>query len=118
MLNEALINYLAWKDSDGSFCKEWFDEDGYLHRECGTASIRLRADGSIQWERFYLNGVYHRDRGPAYIEYHSDGSIREHFCLHGEYLGEDCEGFWALWGDLTYEQRQNHDILKYLTRYL
>jgi hypothetical protein len=75
---------------DGSFQREWMDEKGEYHREDGPASICYRSDGSIFEEDFYL---------------------------HGKYLGENKEGFWALWDRLDEDKRNNPELLKYLVRF-
>jgi hypothetical protein len=112
------MSYEEIKYSDGSFKREWLTEDCELHRELGPAIIYYRPDGSIEEEYFFLSGVKHREFGPAAIYYGPDRSIDEEwFYLHGEYLGIDEEGFWALWDRLTDKQRNNPEILKCLARF-
>jgi hypothetical protein len=118
MLGEVFMSYREWKYSDGSLQREWRDEKVEYHRENGPASICYRSDGSIRTEYFYLNGVQHRELGPAFIFYRADGSIIwEDFYLNGESLGREKKGFWALWDNLTEEQRKNPELLKYLVRF-
>jgi hypothetical protein len=84
------MTYKEVKHSNGSFRRVWRDENGYLHRE----------------------------DGPAIVWYNSDGSISEgKFSLNGELIGYNEEGFWALWDNLTEEQRKNPELLKYLVRF-
>jgi hypothetical protein len=107
-----------WRDSGGFIHKQWREDFGLLHRKCGPAQIICRPDGSPHMESFWLHGNRHNHLGPAVIIYNIDGSImREEFCLDGEFLGFDEYGFWKLWGNLTHEQRQDRNILKYLVRY-
>ena len=61
---------------------------------------------------WYKDDKLHREDGPA-VEF-ADGI--KGWCLHGEYLGWNAEGFWKLWGRLTPEQRGNPTLLKYLPR--
>ena len=90
MLNEVLMSYNEIKFNNGSFKRSWRDENGKPHREDGPAIIWYCPDGSIDWEDFYL---------------------------HGECLGENKEGFWALWNRLDDKKRQNPELLKYLVRF-
>jgi hypothetical protein len=53
--NTSTIKVNKWGD------KQWFREDGKLHREDGPA-IEL-ANGDKQW---WVNGKLHRDDGPAF----------------------------------------------------
>jgi hypothetical protein len=112
------MSYEEIKFWDVSSRREWRDEKGEYHREDGPASICYRSDGSISSERFFLNGFLHSELGPADIRYRADGSIIwEEFYLNGEFLGRDKKGFWALWDNLTEEQRKNPELLKYLVRF-
>jgi antitoxin component YwqK of YwqJK toxin-antitoxin module len=112
------MSYEETKHSNGSFRREWMTEDGKSHREDGPAIIYYHPDGSIRTEYFYLNGRLRRESGPAIVWYNSDGSISEgKFFLNGEFIGYNEEGFWALWGNLTEEQRKNPELLKYLARF-
>jgi hypothetical protein len=83
------MSYVEIKFNNGSFKRFWRDENGKPHREDGPAIIWNYPDGSIFEEDFYL---------------------------HGKYLGENKEGFWALWDRLTDKQRNNPEILKCLAR--
>jgi len=112
------VSYREYRISDGSSYKEWRNELGLFHREDGPAQICYNPDGSIGWEEFCMDGEYHRESGPALIYYNLDGSIEiGYFYVAGELLGDDEEGFWALWEKLTEVQRQAPDILRYLSRY-
>lgn len=112
------MSYKEYRISNGYFYKEWRNELGLFHREDGPAQIWYNPDGSIHWEEFYINGDLHRESGPAYIQYNPDGSIEiEYFYIHGELLGDDEEGFWALWDRLTEVGRQTSNLLTYLARY-
>jgi hypothetical protein len=115
------MSYLEWKDSSGYLNKEWrniYNNECVLHRELAPALINYYPCGLIQFQEFYFNGVPHREYGPSCTFYSYDGSIEcDYFYLHGEYLGEDCEGFWALWERLNHEQRKNPELLKCLMRY-
>jgi antitoxin component YwqK of YwqJK toxin-antitoxin module len=112
------VSYEEIKFLDGSFRREWRAEDGKLHREYGPAYIYYYTNGSTKHEFFCLNGALHRELGPAEIRYDPDGSINmELFYLNGKFLGENREGFWKLWDNLTEEQRNNQELLKYLTRF-
>ena len=82
--------------------KEWKDTNGYFHKG-------WRNDAE----------EYHRLDGPAYISYHPNGSIRiEEFWINGKYIGCNKFGFWSLWDSLTEADKQNPNLLKYLSRYL
>ena len=84
------MTYKEVKHSNGSFRRVWSNENGELHRE----------------------------DGPAIVWYNSDGSIYEgKFSLHGELIGYNEEGFWALWDNLTDDKRKNPELLKYLVRF-
>ncbi len=98
--------------------KLWKNDAGQPHREGGPAHITYEPDGLIDCEIFYINGYVSRTDGPAIISYYRDGSIYfEEFWIDGEYLGQDKDGFWALWDRLTEEGRNNHNLLRYLARY-
>jgi hypothetical protein len=114
---EGAPSYIVY-NPDGSVDREYFLFNGFLHRELGPAEICYEPDGSIDVEGFYINDRLHRETGPAQIYYNSDGSIRMgRFYLNGECLGTDKKGFWKLWDNLNEEQRNNQELLKYLTRY-
>ena len=112
------MSYREYRISNGSSYKEWRNELSLFHREDGPAQICYNPDGSIEWEEFYIDGDLHRESGPALIYYNLHGSIEiESFYVAGELLGDDEEGFWALWERLTEGGRQAPDILKCLARY-
>jgi hypothetical protein len=94
----------------------WFDD--CLHREDGPASIEYSTSGAIIYHRYYIYGKKHRKDGPAVTWYNNDGSIDfEIFFIRNKLLGNDDEGFWALWCCLTEVERQHPNILKTLVRY-
>ena len=94
----------------------WFY--GHLHRANGPSEIQYSNSGAITNNRYYLYGEQHRKNGPAVIWYNDDGSIDfEIFFISGKRLGNDEEGFWALWERLTEVERQHPNILKTLVRY-
>ena len=127
--------YKEWRDDCGKFHRDFdpaeihFNSNGVpiwevfwchgkTHRDFGPAAIGRYSDGSIRMEQFWFDGNIHRELGPACIMYNRDGSIsKESFNIHGKRLGDDREGFWALWEKLTKEQRQDNRILKCLARY-
>jgi hypothetical protein len=145
MLGEILMRYKEW-ESSVYLHKEWRDENNYLHREDGPASICHHKNGLLHSEKFYFHSRIHRELGPANIVYYpnglieriqywffghlnrvdgpaavyynSDGSIKyEEFWMHGALLGLDKEGFWMLWSSLTEDERKSTNILKCLARY-
>ena len=89
---------------DGS--KYWY-KDGERHREDGPAVEWLNGD-----KYWYRDGKQHREDGPA-IEW-KEGSTK--WYLNGELLGSNDKGFWALWDQLTPEQRGNPNLLRWLPR--
>jgi hypothetical protein len=118
MLIEVLMSYEEIKHPDGSFRREWRDENGKFHRELEPSVIHYNPDASISTECFHLNGVQHRELGPAVIGYRLDGSIEwEDFYLNGEFIGKGKKGFWALWDRLTEDKRQKPELLRCLSRF-
>jgi antitoxin component YwqK of YwqJK toxin-antitoxin module len=112
------MSYKETKYLGGSFDREWRNASGEYHRELAPAAICYYPDSSIKAEYFYINGKPHRELGPAVIYYNGDGSIEiEEFWLQGECIGIEKKGFWALWDNLTEEQRKNPELLKYLARF-
>ena len=94
----------ALEKADGS--KMWYQND-ILHREDGPAVER--PNGSKYW---YLNGILHREDGPA-VEWRNRPNA---WYLHGKFLGRGSEGFWALWSQLSNEQRADLNLLKHLPK--
>jgi hypothetical protein len=140
------MTFYEWTDRQGNSYKKWLNENKDYHREDGPAYIRIWPNGNTCREEFYIRGLphrtdgpavtgyhlygsiasesffnygeFHREDGPSNIRYDPDGSIfYERFDLKGFYLGNDREGFWALWDRLNYKQRQHKNILKLLVRY-
>ena len=64
-------------------------------------------------KRWYLDDKRHRQDGPAMIR--ADGT--ESWWLHGRFLGEGVEGFWAYWALLTDAQRNNLNLHTWLAKY-
>jgi hypothetical protein len=85
----------------------WYLNDK-LHREDGPAVEH--ADGTKFWYRY--NKLYRED-GPT--EEWSSGTVDWRF--NGRYLGEDAEGFWAHWEQLTHTQRCNLNLHFWLAKY-
>jgi hypothetical protein len=72
--------------------------------------LHIEHDGSRCW---YLDDKLHREDGPA--EEWADGSNSWH--LNDNYLGDDDEGFWAHWEQLTHTQRCNLNLHFWLAKY-
>ena len=63
-------------------------------------------------KRWYKDDLRHREDGPA-VE-RVDGDTR--WYINGKYYGWNAKGFWALWGQLTEEQRGNPTLLRWMPR--
>jgi hypothetical protein len=87
---------------NGEF-KVWRNSNGDLHRTDGPAVER--------WDHkaWYVRGKLHRTDGPAVERWD-----HKEWCVGGEFLGYDNEGFWALWEQLSDEDRVNPTLLSYL----
>jgi len=140
------LSYKKYINFDGLICEEWRNDAGELHREDGPASTCYHKNGLLKWQTFYFKNQIHRELEPANITYYCDGSINkiqywflsslhredgpsktnyncdgqiewEQFHIYGVSLGCNEKGFWALWGNLTDDQRKSHSILSCLARY-
>jgi hypothetical protein len=85
--------------------KVWRNRKGILHRTNGPAAEY--ADGSKEW---WVKGRIHRIDGPA-VEWSNN---HKEWWVEGKCLGHNKEGFWALWGCLSDEDRANPTLLSYL----
>jgi hypothetical protein len=92
----------AVERSDGG--KEWWVR-GKCHRTDGPA-VEL----SNGYKKWCVRGKCHRLDGPA-VEY-SNG--HKEWWVEGKRLGNNEEGFWALWDSLSDEDRANPTLLSYL----
>jgi antitoxin component YwqK of YwqJK toxin-antitoxin module len=106
---------------NGSIEQEEFYVHGKLHRDPGLGPAKIvyhKNWGTIMFASFFTNGLRHREDGPSVINYSRDGSIcMELFHLDGKFIGNDKEGFWALWDSLNEEERKNPKILNMLSIY-
>lgn len=103
---------------DGLIYSEKFYINGLCHREDGPSHIIYYKDGSARAEEYSIEGMYHRLYGPAITWYHHNGSVQlEQFFRNGTYLGDEKEGFWALWENLNDEEKKHPNVLKYLAKY-
>jgi hypothetical protein len=91
---------VEWLNGD----KEWWVE-GKRHRADGPAVECL--DGYKAW---WVRGKRHRTDGPAVEQV--DG--HKEWWVEGKCLGDDDEGFWALWERLSDEDRASPTLLSYL----
>lgn len=111
------MRYREYIDRDGHLNKEWRDERDCFHREDGPAII-LIFKGGFKSEEFWYSGICQNKFGPAIIDYNSDGSIlREEYRIGRFHLGNNKDGFWALWDILNEEERKHTSVLKLLARY-
>lgn len=107
------LSYKEYFDEDGFLHKQWRDYDGNLHREDGPCWIICEPNGLVFYEEFYIGGIRHNINGPAAIFYNDDGSISiETFFILGIQ-----HSFWDFWDKLIEEERKKPDILKCLVRY-
>lgn len=105
--------YKEYFDEDGFLHKRWRDSDGNLHREDGPCWIICEPNGLVLFEEFYIGGIRHNINGPATIFYNEDGSIRkEIFLISGIH-----HTFWDFWDKLSEEERKHPNVLKCLVRY-
>jgi hypothetical protein len=83
-----------------------------------TYEVLKFPDGSFRKQSRNKKQEFHREDGPAIIWYYPDGLIHlEVFYLYGKFIGENKNGFWALWDRLDDKKRQNQELLKYLVRF-
>jgi hypothetical protein len=85
--------------------KFWRNSNGDYHRVDGPAIEYV--NGIKAW---WVEGKYHRTDGPA-IEW--SGSHKE-WWVNDKFLGDNDRGFWALWEQLSDEDRANQTLLSYL----
>lgn len=95
---------MSYCQEDALGNKRWY-KDYHYHRLDGPAIEHT--NGFKVW---YVNGKLHRLDGPA-VEY-DDGS--KEWWADDKYLGNNSEGFWALWTLLTDEQRADLNLHMHL----
>jgi hypothetical protein len=66
--------------------------------------------GNKFWRKLKDDWCLHRINGPA-LELQNG---YKSWYVNGEWLGDNDEGFWALWDTLTDEQKQDPVLLSYL----
>jgi hypothetical protein len=97
------------------------NSSGLLHEDGdlpATTTIDHWRGSKVIHENYYKNNLPHRMFGPAVISYDDDGSIiYSKFYVKGLLIGENKEGFWALWSMLSDDDRKHATILKYLVIY-
>ena len=71
------------------------------------SQCKVFPDGTKEW--YNINRKFHRIEGPA-VEW-SNGT--KEWWVNGKFLGNNDEGFWALWEKLTHEQRSNWKLLQW-----
>lgn len=87
--------------------KRWY-RHGKLHCEDGPAEETPHGV-----KRWYVNGKLHRTDGPAIIG--ATGTVG--WYMSDIFLGNNVEGFWALWERLTPEQQNNLNLHMWIAKY-
>lgn len=65
--------------------QEFFNENGELHNEFGSARSEWYPNGNLKLDEFYLNGSLHNENGAAYHRYDKNGHlIEEIHYINGE----------------------------------
>jgi hypothetical protein len=90
---------------DVSGTKIWRNSKGEHHRTDGPAIEWTNGD-----KAWCVGGKYHRTNGPA-VEW-SNGD--KAWWVNDKYLGYNDIGFWALWEQLSDEDRANPTLLSHL----
>lgn len=94
----------------------WLNEEHDYHRDDGPSWILYRKNGTMYAEKYYNNGKLDRRDGPAEIFYSEDGSID----YESFYILDKCflNDFWEYFDNLNEKEKNNHNILKTMLKYI